>query len=112
MEFTTRFGLHSQTTRLFESTSRALEHCQEKHINSTRKKVQSVTQRKIHRKLAQFFKNSTKMCEIYIDHSLKNRHFETELNMSLGLYPWSLELCARVRTSVWANKERYTTSMA
>ena len=40
----------------------------EKHINSTRKKVQSVTQRKIHRKLAQFFKNSTKLCEIYIDH--------------------------------------------
>jgi hypothetical protein len=38
----------------------------EKHINSTRKKVQSATQRKIHRKPAQFFENSTKLCEIYI----------------------------------------------
>jgi hypothetical protein len=33
----------------------------EKHINSTRKKVQSATQRKIHRKTAQFFENSTKL---------------------------------------------------
>ena len=75
----------------------------EKHINSTRKKVQSVTQRKIYRELAQFFKNSTKLCEIYIDHSVKSRHFETELNMSLELL--SLEFgIVRVRTIVWANK--------
>jgi hypothetical protein len=49
----------------------------EKHINSTRKKVQSATQRKIHRKPAQFFENSTKQCEIYFDQSVKGRHFET-----------------------------------
>jgi hypothetical protein len=43
----------------------------EKHTNSTRKKGQSATQRKIHRKPAQFFENSTKLCEIYIrDRSL------------------------------------------
>ena len=37
-----------------------------KHINSTRKRVQSATQRIFHRKPAQFFENSTKLCEIYI----------------------------------------------
>jgi hypothetical protein len=41
----------------------------EKHINSTCKKVQSATQRKIHRKPTQLFENSTKLCEIYFDHS-------------------------------------------
>ena len=61
------------------------------------KKVQSVTQRKIHRKLAQFFKNSTKLCEIHIDHSVKSHYFETELNMSLELYPWSSKLCVCVQ---------------
>ena len=49
----------------------------EKHINSTRKKFLSATQRKINRKPAQFFENSTKLCEIYFDHSVKSRHFET-----------------------------------
>jgi hypothetical protein len=51
-------------------------------INSTRKKVQSATQRQIHRKPAQLFENSMKLCEIYFDHSGKSRHFETGRNMS------------------------------
>jgi hypothetical protein len=46
----------------------------EKHINSTRKRVQSAIQHIFHRKLAQFFENSTKLCEIYISRSVKNRH--------------------------------------
>ena len=73
----------------------------EKHINSTRKRVQSATQRIFHRKPAQFFENSTKLC-------VKSRHFETELNMSLT--HWStlaLEFgIVRVRTSLWANKRK------
>ena len=44
----------------------------EKHTNSTRKKGQSATQRKIN------------ICVKYIlDRLVKSRHFETELNMSL-----------------------------
>jgi hypothetical protein len=39
---------------------------QKTHINSRRKKVQSTTQRKIHRKPAQFFENSAKLCEIIL----------------------------------------------
>ena len=65
-----------------------------KHINSTRKRVQSETQRKIHRKPAQFFENSTKLCEIYIDRSVKSRHFETELNMSLEHSTLGVRNCA------------------
>jgi hypothetical protein len=66
----------------------------EKHINSTRKKVQSATQRKIHRKPAQLY--STKLCEIYFDHLAKSRHFETGLNMS----PLVVGI-VRVRTSLY-----------
>ena len=77
----------------------------EKHINSTRKKVQSVTQRKIHMKLAQFFKNSTKLSEIYRDHSVKSRHFETELNMSLEVLSLEFGIVC-VCTRVWANKQK------
>ena len=40
-------------------------------------------QRKIRRKPAQLFGNSTKLCEIYFDNSVKNRNFETRLNRSL-----------------------------
>ena len=45
----------------------------EKHTNSTRKKGQSATHRKIHRKPAQSFENSTKLCEIYINRSLSEK---------------------------------------
>jgi hypothetical protein len=67
----------------------------EKHINSTRKRVQSATQHIFHRKPAQFFENSTQLCEIYISRSMKNRHFETELNMSLEHSIIGVRNCAR-----------------
>jgi hypothetical protein len=67
----------------------------EKHINSTRKRVQGATQHIFHRKPAQFFENSTKLCEIYISRSVKNRHFETELNMSLEHSIIAVRNCAR-----------------
>jgi hypothetical protein len=58
----------------------------EKHINSTRKTVQSATQRFFHRKPAQFFENSTKLCEIYILISFRQRkHKTTTYNRSFFL---------------------------
>ena len=68
----------------------------EEHISSTGKKVHSATQRIIHRKPAQFFENSTKLCEIYFDHSVKNRHFETGLNMLLEHSTFGVRNCARM----------------
>ena len=62
----------------------------EKHIYSTRKRVQSATHRIFHRKPAQFFENSTKLCEIYI------RSLSDPLEFGI----------VRVRTSVWANKRK------
>jgi hypothetical protein len=52
-------------------------------------------------------------CVKYIlDRSVKNHHFETELNMSLEtLYPWSWELCACVQVYELI-KRKSTTSMA
>ena len=74
-----------------ESLHKELIH---RYIHSTRKKVQSATQRKIDRKPAQLFENSTKLYEIYFDHSAKSRHFVTGLNMS----PLEFGI-VRVRTS-------------
>ena len=75
----------------FESLHKA------KHINSIRKEVQSATQRKIHWKPARFFESSTKLCGIYIDHSVKSHHWNT-LPLAFGI--------VRVRTGVWANKRK------
>jgi hypothetical protein len=55
----------------------------------------------------------TKLCEIHIDHSVKNRHFETGLNVSLGYSAIGVRNCVRhcVRTSVWANITYINTSL-
>ena len=56
----------------------------EKHTNSTRKRVQSATQRIFRRKNRHNSLKIQRNCVKYIlDRSVKNRHFETELNMSL-----------------------------
>jgi hypothetical protein len=84
----------------------------EKYINSTRKRVQSATQRISHRKPAQFFENSTKLCEIYIRSLSEKPPFWNWTEYVTGaLYPWSLELCACVQVYTLIN-EKCTTSTA
>jgi hypothetical protein len=85
----------------------------EKHINSTRKRVQSATQRIFRRKNRHNYLKIQRNCVKYIlDRSVKNRHFETELNMSLEhsiLGVWNCARCVQVYGLI---NEKCPTSMA
>jgi hypothetical protein len=84
----------------------------ERRINSTRKRVQSATHRIFHRKPAQFFENSTKLCEIYIRSLSEKPPFWNWTEYVTGaLYPCSSGLCACVQVYGLIN-EKCTTSMA
>jgi hypothetical protein len=85
----------------------------EKHINSTRKRVQSATQRIFRRKNRHNYLKIQRNCVKYIFRSLSEKppFWNWTEYVTGALYPWSLELCACVQVYGLIN-EKCTTSMA